>query len=68
MSHDVLRRVGEPFFTTKEHGRGMGLGVFLVRTLAERLGGRLIFQSTEGTGTIAALELPTTLKPELICG
>jgi len=67
MSAEVLRRAGEPFFTTKEQGKGMGLGVFLVRTLAERLGGRLTFQSSEESGTTAALELPTTLKPELIC-
>jgi signal transduction histidine kinase len=45
----------------------MGLGVFLVRTLAERLGGRLTFQSAESTGTTATLELPVKLKPELVC-
>jgi len=53
MSAQVLARVGEPFFTTKEPGRGMGLGVFLARTLAEQLGGRLSFESREGGGTVA---------------
>ena len=67
MSSEILRRVGEPFFTTKEQGKGMGLGVFLARTLAERLGGRLSFQSYQDTGTTAVLELPVTLKPELVC-
>jgi two-component system sensor histidine kinase RegB len=67
MSSEILRRVGEPFFTTKEQGKGMGLGVFLVRTLAERLGGRLTFQSSQDAGTRAVLELPVTLKPELVC-
>jgi two-component system sensor histidine kinase RegB len=67
MPSEILRRIGEPFFTTKEQSKGMGLGVFLVRTLAERLGGRLTFQSAESTGTTATLELPVKLKPELVC-
>jgi two-component system sensor histidine kinase RegB len=58
MPDEVLRRVGEPFFTTKEPGRGMGLGTFLVRTLAEQLGGALRFESVLHAGTSAILELP----------
>lgn len=58
MSETVLRRVGEPFFTTKEPGRGMGLGTFLVRTFAERMGGHLSFESGPGKGTTALLTLP----------
>ena len=65
MSPEILRRVGEPFFTTKEPGRGMGLGVFLVRTLAERMGGRLTFESSEGMGTSAFLEIPVIPRVEL---
>ena len=53
-----MRHAGEPFFTTKEPGRGMGLGIFLVRTLADRLGGRLTFDSEPAKGTRAVLELP----------
>ena len=58
MSQEILRHAGEPFFTTKEPGRGMGLGIFLVRTLADRLGGRLTFDSEPAKGTRAVLELP----------
>jgi len=58
MAPETLRHVGEPFFTTKEPGRGMGLGVFLVRNLAERLGGQLVFKSAPGKGTTARLDLP----------
>jgi two-component system sensor histidine kinase RegB len=58
MSETVLRRVAEPFFTTKDPGKGMGLGTFLARTFAERLGGGLSFESTPGKGTTAKLHLP----------
>jgi len=61
MPDEVLRRIGEPFFTTKEPGKGMGLGTFLVRSLAEQLGGRLHYESVPNAGTSAILELPVAL-------
>ncbi len=66
MSVEALRHAGEPFFTTKEPGKGMGLGIFLVRTLADRLGGRLALESTPGAGTTAMLELPLSREEEQI--
>jgi two-component system sensor histidine kinase RegB len=56
LSQEALQRAGEPFYTTKEPGRGLGLGLFLARVFAERLGGSLKLES--GTGTTAVLELP----------
>jgi two-component system sensor histidine kinase RegB len=56
MSGDVLKRAGEPFYTTKGAGRGMGLGLFLTRAFAERCGGTLQFETA--SGTTAVLELP----------
>lgn len=64
MSDVVLRRIAEPFFTTKEPGRGMGLGTFLVRTFAQNLGGRVSFDSSPGKGTDATLELPLIRSPK----
>jgi two-component system sensor histidine kinase RegB len=58
MSPDVLGRVGEPFYTTKGPGEGMGLGLFLTRALAEQLGGDFRIASHPGQGTEATLELP----------
>jgi two-component system sensor histidine kinase RegB len=58
MAPDVLARAGEPFFSTKPAGAGMGLGLFLTRALAERLGGALRLESSPGSGTAATLELP----------
>lgn len=58
MPADVLARVGEPFFTTKEVGSGMGLGVFLTRNVLNRLGGELSLVSTAGEGTTATIRIP----------
>lgn len=58
MSPEVLKRVGEPFFTTKEPGNGMGLGLFLTRAVLERLGGNLELESIPGKGTTAVLRMP----------
>jgi len=58
MTEETQRRVGEPFYTTKPTGQGMGLGVFLARTLAERLDGELSFHPGEFGGTSAVFELP----------
>lgn len=58
MPATVLARAGEPFFTTKEAGRGLGLGLFLTRAFAESQGGGLSLESVEGQGTLAILRLP----------
>jgi len=63
MAPDVLARVGEPFFTTKDPGRGTGLGVFLARAVAERLGGHLSLDSTIGAGTAATMSFPLDPLP-----
>jgi two-component system sensor histidine kinase RegB len=57
MTRDVLQRVGEPFFSTKPPGGGLGLGVFIARTLSEQMGGRLALESEPGRGTTATVEI-----------
>lgn len=49
-------RVGEPFFTTKPHGLGVGLA--LARRLLERQGGELRIESAPGRGTVVSIVLP----------
>jgi two-component system sensor histidine kinase RegB len=58
MPAEVLARAGEPFFTTKAPGEGMGLGLFLTRAVLEQLGGGLVLRSTPGRGTTVVLTWP----------
>jgi two-component system, sensor histidine kinase RegB len=58
MAPALLARVGEPFFSTKPPGRGLGLGLFLARSLSEQMGGRLDLESRPGSGTRAVVEVP----------
>jgi two-component system sensor histidine kinase RegB len=58
MEPAVAARAGEPFFTTKVPGEGMGLGLFLARTTAEHLGGRMEIESQVGHGSQVRLVLP----------
>lgn len=53
----ILPRLGEPFFTTREPGQGMGLGLFLVQGTAARHGGSFAITSAGGV-TRATMTLP----------
>ena len=55
---DVMARIGEPFFTTKAPGRGMGLGLFLARAVIEGVGGSLQIDSNPDGGTEVRVRLP----------
>jgi two-component system sensor histidine kinase RegB len=62
MSAEVMGRAGEPFFSTKEPGKGMGLGLFLTRSVVERLDGKLEITSPHEQGVTAKILLPLTVE------
>ncbi len=64
MSPEVQTRLGEPFFTTKEAGMGIGLGFFLARALIEKIGGRIEVTSELEKGTEISIDLPLRSNSE----
>ena len=48
----------EPFFTTKDVGRGTGQGLAIAKTVVERHGGALTFETVMGQGTTFVIKLP----------
>jgi nitrogen-specific signal transduction histidine kinase/ActR/RegA family two-component response regulator len=58
MAPELLDRIFVPFFTTKEHGRGTGLGLATVQSIVTGAGGRVDVSSRVGMGTVFRVELP----------
>jgi signal transduction histidine kinase len=60
---EVLARAFEPFYTTKEVGKGSGLGLSMVYGFAKQSGGGVRLDSTPGLGTCVTLYLPRASPP-----
>jgi two-component system NtrC family sensor kinase len=58
ISPEILPRIFEPFLTTKETGRGVGLGLAISRSILERHNGNIEVQSEVGRGTTFTVTLP----------
>ncbi|MBI3200924.1 MAG: bacteriohemerythrin [Myxococcales bacterium] len=58
IADEHLPHVFEPFFTTREVGRGMGLGLTVARSSIDQAGGSILVESTQGLGSTFTITLP----------
>ena len=66
IQEDKIKELFNPFFTTKEPGKGTGLGLFIVRQVVEKNGGRIHLKETKvGEGTTFTLEFPIATTQEI---
>ncbi|MCA9150830.1 MAG: PAS domain S-box protein [Planctomycetales bacterium] len=57
---EVLPRIFEPFFSTKDASQGSGLGLAVAHGIIEQMGGRIYVDSAPGEGTTMRILLPVT--------
>jgi PAS domain S-box-containing protein len=62
ISAENLKKIWEPFFTTKIEGKGTGLGLAICRRIVEEHGGVIKIESTTGSGTTVRMLFPATVK------
>jgi len=62
MAQNILERIWEPFFTTKDVGKGVGLGLALTYNIVKRCGGEIRIESQVGEGSLFTVLLPTRRK------
>lgn len=68
MAPDTLKKIFDPFYTTKEVGKGTGMGLSVVHGIIETHGGFVIVESTPGEGSTFDVYFPMfeTIKVEKI--
>jgi len=68
MSKEVRERVFEPFYSTKERGKGNGLGLSIVYAVATRHRGYVEVESEPGKGSLFSIYLPCGEEKDLVLG
>jgi polar amino acid transport system substrate-binding protein len=62
IDENIINNIFNPFFTTKELGKGTGLGLFIVYSEVEKLNGKIDVKSKINEGTVFTITIPLERK------
>ena len=62
---EIQDRILEPFFTTKDVGKGSGQGLAIAQSMIDNHGGALLIESSPGGGATFTIKLPLAVEPAL---
>ena len=61
LAEDKMKKIFDPFYTTKESGKGTGLGLWVSYSIIEKMGGTINVSSEAGRGATFTVEIPIVI-------
>ena len=65
MSEASIAQLFDPFYTTKDAGKGTGLGLYIAYNEVQKMGAQITVESTPGMGSVFTVTLPN-LPPDQV--
>jgi two-component system NtrC family sensor kinase len=61
LSEEKMRKIFDPFYTTKESGKGTGLGLWVSHSIISKMGGSIQVKNNPGKGAVFTVEIPIVI-------